>query len=134
VFENLKVKNYGAAANTLHGVFYVTGVLGAITNSVIRDIYASGLANFGLCIRDCQDTKIENVRLYGASTYACAAFEGDGISLPKFGASEHVRVRDCHVEDSGGMAGRYSRNGPPRNGDRTRRNTTITKTDLTYKR
>jgi len=103
VFENLKVKNYGAAANTLHGVFYVTGVLGAITNSVIRDVYATELANFGLVIRDCQDTRIENVRLFGSTAYACAAFEDDGIYLPKVGTSEHVRVRDCHVQGFGGV-------------------------------
>jgi nitrous oxidase accessory protein NosD len=103
VFENIRVKNYGSAANTLHGVFYVTGTLGAITNSVIRDVYASGLANFGLYIRDCQDTKIENVRLFGSPAYACALIEDDGIYLPKIGASEHVRVRDCHVHGFGGQ-------------------------------
>jgi len=103
VFENLKVKNYGAAANTLHGVFWVGGTLGAITNSVIRDVYATGLANFGMVIRDCQDTRIENARLFGSPAYACPAFEDDGIYLPKVGTSEHVRVRDCHVQGFGGV-------------------------------
>ena len=103
VFEHIQVKNYGSAANTLHGVFHVTGTLGAITNSVIRDVYATGLANFGLVIRDCNDTKIENVRLFGASAYANAAIEDDGIYLPKFGSSEHVRIRDCHVVGFGGQ-------------------------------
>ena len=42
VFENIRVKNYGSSANTLHGAFYVAGTLGAITNSVIRDVYATG--------------------------------------------------------------------------------------------
>jgi hypothetical protein len=97
VFESIKVKNYGGAANTLHGVFYVAGTLGAVTNSVIRDVYATGLANFGMVIRDCQDTKIDNVRLYGAPAYKNPAIEDDGVYLPKFGTSEHVRVRDCQV-------------------------------------
>jgi hypothetical protein len=103
VFENIRVKNYGSAANTLHGMFWVGGVLGAITNSVIRDVYAAGLANFGMIIRDCQDTKIENIHLTGAPAYACPTFEDDGIYLPKFGASEHIRVRDCHVQGFGGQ-------------------------------
>gem|GEM_PF-3372435 len=103
VFENLKVRNYGAAGNTLHGVFWVGGTLGAITNSVIRDVYATGLASFGLVIRDCQDTRIENVRLFGSPAYACAAFEDDGIYLPKVGTSEHVRVRDCQVQGFGAV-------------------------------
>ena len=72
-------------------------------SSVIRDVYATGLANFGMIIRDCQDTKTDNVRLYGAPAYKNPAIEDDGIYLPKFGASEHVRVRDCQVKDFGGQ-------------------------------